>query len=214
MSLRQWIDHFMELTTAKHIYELILSSIEKIHKYDLKGFYRSLTGLPIRNCFYDRPNIGFSGTLPIVDQLTFLGCTKPLKSGIHEIIVQNHIRFTYFIERVASFELNHMLASNASFLQSASNNLPDAQLNLFLKHWIAGSNHRFNGFSLTKSRGSYSKDVVLKGINYWVAEEREVPNALIGTSFLPLSRKGVVTKFDITSSYEVHQQFILAKAGG
>lgn len=48
MSLRQWIDHCMELATAKRIDELTLSSIKKKHKYDLKGFHKSLAGLHIR----------------------------------------------------------------------------------------------------------------------------------------------------------------------
>lgn len=135
-------------------------------------------------------------------KIVFLDCKNTLTPGFHQILVQNPNRVTYFNQNVTRINLNDLLASSVSFLDNMTNSLPDAQLNLFLKHWIAGSNQSLHGIALIKSREgeSYNKDVVMKGIDYHPAEERDIPNSMSGTDFCPMLNTGVVTKFGITSS--------------
>lgn len=167
MSTRNWIDHCLELTNNHRLNKLIVEAGDN-QEIDMDGFYRSLIGLHIKTLelkgTYSR-SIQLFGSLSNVDTIV-LDVELVQTTDYQRMVVLNHTKLVETRTNRVKFSLNDLLASNASFLQFTNLRIPDTQLNLFLKHWIAGSNQRQEGFSLTKEHDeqSYNQSVILKGI--------------------------------------------------
>ncbi|CCD63709.1 F-box domain-containing protein [Caenorhabditis elegans] len=198
MSTRQWIDHFMELTNSHRIFKLSIDA--KNPEIDMKDLHRALTGLRVSRFFLNGfylPDIQLFGSLPTVDSMLF-GLHLTQTTNYQRIMLQNHIQFTDLRRDGARADLNSLLASNASSIQFPNMILSDAQLNLFLKHWIAGSNQRLDFLKILKIRNVTVDDeeVIFKGIDRQPAVDRGDHYYLHTRGVQPKSPR----KFDITSS--------------
>ncbi|CCD63725.1 F-box domain-containing protein [Caenorhabditis elegans] len=165
---RQWIDHCMELTDSNSIDQLSIFAYNE--GFDMRACYRNLTGLHVTKLHLNGdhlPDIQMFGSLPNVDEICF-GFNLPVGPNYQRIIARNVEKFTMENSDGAQVQLNDLLASNAWFIQLTNMSLPNRQINLFLKHWIAGSNEMLCGFVINQfnNGAGYNEAVISNGIDY------------------------------------------------
>lgn len=160
---RQWIDHCLELTGSNSVDNLSIFAYDR--GFDMNACYRNLTGLHFSNLHLSGdylPDIQMFGGLPDVDTICFSFSLKP---NYQQIIVRNLDKFTVENSDGADGQLNNLLASNASFIKLTEMTLSSNQINLFLKHWIAGSNEMLRGFMLEQLE-AYNVQSIFNGLDY------------------------------------------------
>lgn len=192
VSTDQWIKHCLELKNLSDI--KYFSIFAKHQSMVLEDLFSCLSQLPIDTLILNgsyQPGIKLFASLSNVDNLCF-GSHFLRTANFQEVFAQNHDKFLD-----QNCELNYLLASNASFVEMIDRRNLGTQLNLFLKHWIAGSNQRLYGFFLRKLRFTdvYDEAVIFTGIQFQAAVARGVHPAYEREN-LPRIKHG--RSFDIT----------------
>lgn len=175
MTLRNLTEHFLDILSIKNI-DVHLQATGRF-QIDYQCLTPNLNGIEIRNLI-----LRFSAMKQIAEQSEalkksfqqFLSTSRQFsvakasfRKTHHHICIQNFEIFEISQQR-KRVKLNDLMCINSPIIEFKSPNLilNEKVLNLFLKHWIRGSNSQltyiqFDGFVL-----ALNLQVVLNGINY------------------------------------------------
>ncbi|CAL2037746.1 unnamed protein product [Caenorhabditis brenneri] len=162
LTMKKWLEHFMDVLDTPKIDELKFSrGGQRFCLEPLKEIALNYNTLTIDERYSDEDTLSITNML-LGDNALQLG-RGSIKT--HQILIQNIRKIDLF----KNFQLNDLLACNSSIIESHSK-FPDKSLNQFFKLWIQGANPRFQKLIL---RWPFSfgdncerdTDVILKGIH-------------------------------------------------
>lgn len=180
--VRSWLNHFLYIINPSKID--VLEYFENSAEFHEQRFQISVDCLKDLNIL--KLHINFNGQLELVPKL--IGAFQPQnllslrsyprppfdssqKSELRQILSQ---QFQTFILEV-DIPLKELLHTNCSYVYLSSSLLTDKDINVFLKHWLAGLKPKLEFLWLVRSAQVFNPTTILEGIPHEVApNDREL----------------------------------------
>lgn len=166
---KSWLNHLLYISKTSKIASIQCNDWEvdetelQILKECLKGF--NISTLVISSNSRMQNTATIIDALPLVDQLDLLKYQNQ-RLDSSELLVLRQILVQNFRDLIitANIPLNYLFLMNSSSIRVCSTLLTEKDINLFLKHWMAGLKPELEFFSVQEEELVINRNVILEGI--------------------------------------------------
>ncbi|EFP11846.1 hypothetical protein CRE_29344 [Caenorhabditis remanei] len=164
--MKDWVDHFLYIFHTSKIMELQLSS----NRYDINSLYKNFDKVTTLICSLEDRDIynkEFIETFKNVENLYNAGrfLYEGRETECHQILMRNYTCLDFF--HSTTLGLDELLMINSINCTFFYESFTEKEMNMFLKHWIKGSNPRLECLFTHSKRGvGIDEKCLLRGIEY------------------------------------------------